>query len=41
MSDQDSNRAVLEKFAREVLQAKTQEEIDAFVNTFVYIALLN
>lgn len=36
MSENISNREVLEKFAREVMQMQTQEQVDSFINTFVY-----
>lgn len=36
MSEKGSNRLVLENIAKEILQLKTQEEIDAFVNMYVY-----
>jgi len=40
MSEKDTNRQVLEKIAKEILHAETQEEIDAFVATFLYGALI-
>lgn len=39
MSEIDPNKAVLEKIAREVYQAKSQEEVDNFIKTVVYLML--
>ncbi|MFZ7120014.1 MAG: hypothetical protein ACOWWH_03565 [Eubacteriaceae bacterium] len=40
MSEKGSNRQVLENIAKKILQLKTQEEIDAFVNMYVYSVLV-
>lgn len=40
MNEKLSNRQVLEKIAKEILQAKSQEEIDSFVNMFIYMGLI-
>lgn len=40
MSEKVSNREVLERFAKEIMQLQTQQQIDAFVNIFVYQVLL-
>lgn len=40
MNDISSNREVLERFAREIMKMQTQEQVDAFINIFVYQILL-
>ncbi|MFZ7121377.1 MAG: hypothetical protein ACOWWH_10540 [Eubacteriaceae bacterium] len=36
MSEKVSNREVLERFAREIMHMETKEQIDGFINSFVY-----
>ncbi len=40
MSEKVLNRPVLEKIAKDILKCETPEQIEAYVNFFVYVTLL-
>ncbi|WP_282437809.1 hypothetical protein [Desulfosporosinus shakirovi] len=39
MNEKITNIQVIEKIAKEILQAKSQEEIDGFVSLVIYVGL--
>lgn len=41
MSEKGLNRKMLDKIAKEVMRLEDQEQIDDFVNMYVYSILLN